>query len=160
MTTDSNNYYSKHFDERQLIDRYKISSETMMLTFILIFISGFIKIFIGPWAAANTEMAVLVFIPTTYFLIRAVMKGAYFSVRLKSYTWSLFIFAIIGLANLGNFIVQLMKDGMIIENGMLSETLFPLFLSMPFLFLVLTCLIKMKMTKNDDEDEDGDEDEE
>lgn len=156
MTTNSklDSYFSNHYDEKQLVDRYRISFETMWLTFILIFIGGFIKIFYGPWAAANTEMAFLVFIPLTYFVIRSVLKGAYFSVQKKSHTWSLILIVFIGVINLGNFAIQIISGGSIIEDGMLSETLFPLFVAIPFLLVPIVYFIQTKMSKNDEEEDE------
>lgn len=155
MTTNSNSkidsYYSKHYDEKQLIDRYRISFETMWLTFILIFIGGMIKIFYGPWAAANTEMMILLSLPTTYFAVRAIWKGAYFSVQQKSYTWPLIVFAAVSLLNLGACVGLILTEGGIIENNMLSENLFQFFLALPFLMLVITYLIKKKTSKSEEE---------
>ncbi|MDV0445842.1 hypothetical protein MmiAt1_14420 [Methanimicrococcus sp. At1] len=152
MTANSNSYNSKHYDEKQLTDRYKISFETLMLTFAMIFFGGMYKIVYGPWAAANTEMIILVGLPTTYFLIRAVWKGAYFSARMNSYTWSLVLFAVLGLFNIGVSVYSVMNGGAAIENGMLSENLFQLFVGIPFLAIPIVYLIKKAVHKNDDED--------
>ncbi|WNY29072.1 hypothetical protein MmiEs2_12860 [Methanimicrococcus stummii] len=154
MTTNSknNSYNSKHYDERQLIDRYRISFETLMLTFVLIFANGMIKLAYGPWAAENTEMMILLAIPTTYFLIRAVWKGAYFSAQMKSYTWSLVLFAILGLFNISVSIYSIMNGGTAIENGMPSENLFQFFLGIPFLAIPIVYMIKKAVTKEEDEE--------
>ncbi|MBZ3936416.1 DUF6773 family protein [Methanimicrococcus blatticola] len=149
-------YYSKHYDERQLISRYRISFETMWLTLILIFISGMFKVFYGPWAADNTEMMVLLSLPTTYFAVRAVWKGAYFSIQQKSYTWTIVSFTFVGLLNLAAFIISIINGGTVIENGILSENLFQFFLALPFLALVITYAVKKIMSKNE-EDEEPDE---
>lgn len=156
MTTNSkiDSYLSKHYDEKQLLDRYRISFETMWLTFLLIFISGMINIFNGPWAADNTGMMILISIPTSYFMVRSVLKGAYFSIQQKSYTGTLILLAVIGLFNIGVSAVSLMNGGSVIENGMLSENLFQFFLGLPFLLIPTAYLIKKKVGKNDEDDEE------
>ncbi|WNY24104.1 hypothetical protein MmiHf6_14330 [Methanimicrococcus hongohii] len=156
MTTNSkiDSYLSKHYDEKQLLDRYRISFETMWLTFLLIFVSGMVKIFYGPWAADNTEMMVLVSLPIAYFMVRSVLKGAYFSVQQKSYAGTLIFLAAIGLLNIGISAVSLMNNGSIIENGMLSENLFQFFLGLPFILIPIAYLIKKKVGKNDAEDDE------
>ena len=156
MTTNSkmDKYFSKHYDERQLIDRYRISFETMWLTFILILVSGMIRIFHGPWAAANTEMIILLSLPATYFMIRSVMKGAYFSRTEKYYTFSLILFAIIGILNLATLIIIASRGDPFIENGILTENLFQLFIALPLLSIPITYLIKKAITKDVKEDEE------
>ncbi|MDR2944222.1 MAG: hypothetical protein LBU81_03960 [Methanosarcinales archaeon] len=144
---------SKNYDERQMIDRYKISFETMLLTFVLIFISGMINIFHGPWAAGNTQMMILLSIPTSYFAVRVVLKRAYFSVRQKSYAVSLILFGATGLLNLGNFVLDLMNGGSIIENGVLSEDLFSFFLALPFILIPAAYFILKQTDKNNAEDD-------
>jgi hypothetical protein len=156
MTINSkmDNYFSKHYDEKQLVDRYRISFETMWLTFILILISGMIRIFHGSWAATNTEMVILLSLPATYFLIRSIMKGAYFSRTEKSYTFSLILFAIIGILNLATIIVIASRGDPFIENGILTENLFQLFIALPLLSIPITYLIKKAISKDIKEDEE------
>lgn len=144
-------YYSKYFDERQLIERYRISFETMILTFILIYISGMVKIFHGPWAANNVEMMVLLVLPLTWFLVRSIMKGAYLSVQIRNYVWPAILFALIGLVNIIPAVYQIINGGAVIENGMLSEDLFQFFLGFPFLLVSAAYLIKRKTDMNDEE---------
>jgi len=156
MTTNSkmDNYFSKHYDEKQLVDRYRISFETMWLTFVLILISGMIKIFHGPWAAANTEMIILLSLPATYFIIRSVMKSAYFSRTEKSYTWTLIIFAAIGILNLATIIIIALGGDPFIENGILTENLFQFFIALPLLSIPITYLIKKAISKDVKENEE------
>ncbi len=156
MTTNSkiDSYLSKHFDEKQLLDRYRISFETMWLTFLMILVSGTIRIFHGPWAAANTEMMILISIPTSYFMVRSVLKGAYFSIQQKSYTGTLILLAVIGLLNVGISVASVINNGSIIESGMLSENLFQFFLGLPFILIPAAYLVKKKIGKNDVEDEE------
>ena len=156
MTQNSNmdKYFSKHYDEKQLVDRYRISFETMWLTFVLILISGMINIFHGPWAAANTEMIILLSLPATYFMVRSVMKGAYFSRNEKSYTFSLILFAVIGLLNLATLIIIALRGDPLIENGILTENLFQLFIALPLLSIPITYLIKKAISKDIKEDEE------
>ena len=156
MTANSkmDKYFSKHYDERQLIDRYRISFETMWLTFILILISGMIQIFHGPWAAANTEMAILLFLPGTYFMVRSIIKGAYFSKIKTSYTWSLILFAAIGILNIAALILIALRGDPFIENGILTENLFQLFIALPLLSIPITYLIKKAINNDVKEDEE------
>ena len=156
MTTNSkmDKYFSKHYDEKQLVDRYRISFETMWLTFVLILISGMIQIFHGHWAAANTEMVILLSLPATYFMIRSVMKGAYFSRTEKSYTFSLILFAVIGILNLATLIIIASRGDPFIENGIFTENLFQLFITLPLLSIPITYLIKKAISKDIKEDEE------
>ena len=154
MTTKSNNgsYLSKRYDEKQLLDRYKISFETMVLMALLIFISGMIKIFHGQWAAPNTEMIILLSIPLTYFTIRSVLKGAYFTSYDEKYRWLVIIlFLATGLLNIGTSLIQIMTGGSIIDNnGMFSENLFQFFLGIPLLAVSVASLIKGKTDKGEE----------
>ena len=154
MTKNSkiDSHFSKYYDEKQLVDRYRISFETMMLTFILIIISGLIKIFHGPWAANNTEMIILLSIPCTYFSIRSILKGAYFS-RDENHTFVLMLFAFIGIMNIATIILSVTEGKMLIENGMLTENLFQLFIALPFFAILVSYLIKKMINKNIEEDE-------
>ena len=154
MTKNSkiDSHFSKYYDEKQLVDRYRISFETMMLTFLLISICGMIKIFHGPWAADNTEMVILLSIPFTYFSIRSVLKGAYFS-RDKNHTLVLILFAFIGIINIATVAISVMGGKTLIENGMLTENLFQLFIALPFFAIIVSYLIKKMINKNIEEDE-------
>jgi len=154
MTKNSkiDSHFSKYYDEKQLVDRYRISFETMMLTFILISISGMIKIFHGPWAADNTEMALLLSIPFTYFSIRSVLKGAYFS-RDENHTFVLILFALIGILNVATVVISVLGGKMLIENGMLTENLFQLFIALPFFAIIASHLVTKMANKKTEEDE-------
>ncbi|MDL2261366.1 hypothetical protein LJC08_03940 [Methanimicrococcus sp. OttesenSCG-928-J09] len=144
-------YFSKHYDEKQLVDRYRISFETLMLTFILIFMSGTIKISYGQWATDNTEMIILMAIPATYFIIRSIWKGAYFSIKEKTHTWTLAFSALICILYLATIVFSIYNGEPIIENGMLSENLFPFFIMLPFLAIIITYAIKKRVSKNEEE---------
>lgn len=146
-------YGTKIYDERQLLDRYRISFETMWLTFLLIFASGMIKIVYGQWAADNTEMVILLIIPLTYFLVRSIWKGAYFSVDKRNYKWSLLIFAALGIFLVTASIIQITNTGAVIDNGMLTENFFQFFLAIPFLAVPVVALIKGMTEKKVEEDE-------
>jgi len=146
-------YFSKHYDEKQLVDRYRISFETMTLTFLMIILSGMVKIFYGPWAADNTEMIVLISIPFTYFMFRTVMKGAYFSRNEKNTAFVLILLTLTGVLNIATIVICVMRGSPLIENGMLTENLFQFFLALPFFSTPMAYLIKKIADKNDEEDE-------
>jgi len=150
-------YFSKHYDEKQLIDRYRISFETMWLTFVLILISGMRQIFHGTWAAANTEMIILLSLPATYFIIRSVLKGAYFSKKEKHTTFTLILFAFIGIVNIITIVTYVMRGLPLIENGVLTENLFQLFLALPFLSIPIAYLIKKMSDKKENDEEENNE---
>ena len=146
-------YAPANFDEKQLIDRYKISFETMWLIIILISVNGMIKIVYGAWAVASTEMAILLFPPMIYFVTRSIMKNAYFSISQKSHT-SLVMFVFISVLYISIFIITLMDGESIIENGMLSGNLSYLFMGLSFLFISVVYLIKNVMNRAVKEDEE------
>jgi|GEM_PF-1534338 len=150
-------YFSKHYDEKQLIDRYRISFETMTFTFLLIIMGGMVKIFHGPWAAANTEMVVLISIPFTYFIYCTVMKGAYFSKKEKHTTFALILFTLIGVLNIATIITCVMRGFPLVENGILTENLFQFFLALPFFSIPIAYLIKKMSDKNEDDEEENNE---
>jgi hypothetical protein len=150
-------YFSKHYDEKQLIDRYRISFETMILTFLLIMLSGMVKIFHGQWTTDNTEMIILLSLPATYFMIRSVMKGAYFSKKEKHTTFTLILFAFIGIVNVITIVTYVMRGLPLIENGVLTENLFQLFLALPFLSIPIAYLIKKMTDKNENDEEENNE---
>ncbi|MCL2549861.1 MAG: hypothetical protein FWE78_02865 [Methanimicrococcus sp.] len=142
----------KRFDEKQIADRYRISAETFLLTFNLIFFSGMVKIFDGQWAVPVTEMVVLLGLPMTYFGVRSALKGAYFPGQIEKHGWLIiFISIAIGLLSMSFSILQIMKSGSIMDNGMLSGDLFFFFLGIPILATPIAFLIK-KMNKEEAEE--------
>ena len=143
--------FSKQYDERQHFDRYKISFETMLLAFALISVNGIIKVFYGPWGAPITEMSLLVSLPFTYFLIRSILKGAYFPIREKSFPWIVLFFAAIGIIYLMISIFYIANGGAIFENGVLSKNLYGFILAAKSLSIPAAYLIKKEIDKNEEE---------
>ena len=125
----------------------------MTLTFLLILLSGMVKIFHGTWAADNTEMMVLISIPFMYFTFRTVMKGAYFSEKEKHTTVMVILLAFVGILNIFTIAVSAMQGMPLIENGILTENLFQFFLSLPFLSIPVAYLIKKMSDKNENDEE-------
>ncbi|MDV0445841.1 hypothetical protein MmiAt1_14410 [Methanimicrococcus sp. At1] len=136
-----------NFDEKQLIDRNQTAFETMMLIFVLLMISIFIKIIHGPWAAGYTEESVFLFIPMAYFFGRSTLKGANFSMKEKNPKLVAGLAMIAGLLCLVTFSVSLMKGASLIENGMLSGEWYYLLLSLPVLSIAIAYLIRSKTNK-------------
>ena len=146
-------HFSKNLDEKQLIDKYRISFETMLLTFLLIFIDCMIKLFYGPWAEDPTEMIILISLPSTYFLVRSVMKEAYFS-RNDNRTLTLVLSAFIVIINIYIYVLSATEGNWIFENGLLSGNLFQLFFALPFFATIVAYLIKKVASKDVEEDKE------
>ena len=143
--------FSKQYDERQRFDRYKISFETMLLAFALISVNGIIKVFYGPWVAPITEMSLLVSLPFTYFLIRSILKDAYFPIRENSFPWIVLFFAAIGIIYLMISVFYIANGGAIFENGVLSKNLYGFILAAKSLSIPAAYLIKKEIDKNEEE---------
>ena len=146
-------HFSKNLDEKQLIDKYRISFETMLLTFLLIFIDCMIKLFYGPWAVDTTEMIILISLPSTYFLVRSVMKGAYFS-RTDNRTLTLAFSAFIVIISIYIYALSATEGNWVLENGLLSGNLFQLFIALPFFATIVAYLIKKVTGKDVEEDKE------
>ena len=156
MTTRSklDKHFLKHYDEKQLLDMYRISCETMLFTFVLITINGLIKMIYRPWAVASTEAATLILIPLTYFAIRSVLSEAYFSRQTKSYKWTFVWTTSIGILSLVDMIIgHLVFGHSIIEDGVLSGYFYNFFLSVFLLSVPITYFIKKVIVKKVGEDE-------
>ena len=147
-------YSSEKYDEKQLIDRLKISFETMMMTFVLILINFFILYYYRPWAADTTEMAILYSIPATYFITRSVTKEAYFVKNEKNGGLLLVLCALAGIMTmLASVITMVVNDMPIIENGLISAELSPFFIGLPILSAPIAYLIKKIIQKNVENEE-------
>ena len=142
----------ENFDEKQLFDRYRISFETMWLTFILIFINCFIKIWFGPFAEPTVEMGILISFPLTYFAIRSIIKEAYFAKNVKNKTLSFASLAFLGIVMLISPVIYLAKGGSIIENGLIVSPM-AFLMSASTLFLIPIAYLIKKMTNKDIEEE-------
>ena len=148
-------YSSEKYDEKQLIDRLKISFETMMLTFSLILTNFFILQYYGPWAADTTEMTILYSIPATYFMIRSVTKEALFVKNEKNGVFLLVLFALTGIMMMLISVITIVVNDMpIIENGLMSAELSSFFIGLPLLSASIAYLIKKITQKNVEENEE------
>ena len=148
-------YSLEKFDEKQLIDRLKISFETMILTFYLIMINLFILSFYGPWAADTTEMSILYSIPISYFVIRSVMKEVYFVKNEKNRGFTIAISTLAGITMMFASMASIfLNGGIIIENGVLSAKLVFFFIGLSLLSVPIAYLIKKMTQKNVEEDEE------
>jgi hypothetical protein len=147
-------YSSEKYDEKQLMDRLKISFETLMLTFSLILINFFILYYYSPWAADTTEMAILYSIPATYFMIRAVTKEAFFVKNEKNRGFLLVLFALTGITMMLVSVITIVANDMpLIENGLISAELSPFFIGLPLLSASIAYLIKKIIQKNVENEE-------
>jgi len=144
---------SENFDEKQVFDSYKLSFETLWLTFLLIFINCFIKIWFGPFAEPSVEMGFLISIPITYFAIRSIIKGAYFGKNVKNKTRVFAFLVFTGIVMLISPVIYLAKGGSIIENGLIASPM-SLFISAFTLFLIPIAYLIKKITQKNVENEE------
>ncbi|WP_153720747.1 hypothetical protein [Sporosarcina cascadiensis] len=109
------------YDEFQLSIRHRIAFQTMIITFIMIMISGYVKTFYGTWANPMLEMLVLIMIPAMYFSTLSIAKNAY----LQQKDQPALIIILMGLAAVlsGAAVTSNILNGMftLIENGQLSN---------------------------------------
>ena len=156
MTANSkiDSHFSKFYDEKQLVDRYRISFETLLLMSFLIIINGVIKISHGPFAAPEVEMGFLFSLPFTYFMVRSIIKEAYFTKTNKSKTFAIATFVLLGIVLLFSPVMYLVKGGPIIENGVIVWAMANVFFALPFISTPIAYLIQKMTQKNVEEDEE------
>lgn len=107
--------------EEQKIIRYRVATETLLLTLGLIFLNGLLKT-AYLWAVPQVEMIFLLGIPTMYFAARTMLQGADpFAGKEHSWT-SIMIFGGLALIN-GAILISKIESGnfIAIENGMLQN---------------------------------------
>jgi len=130
---------SKNYDERQLLNRYRIGYQAMILMLFLVGINGMIKEFYYVWAPPLIEANVIIYIPATYFIIMGITKDAY--LRKKDHP----IFSIVSIGVFMVLCIYLILSSIrletfsLIENGQLSHSIIPviLFLYSASIFIAL-----------------------
>jgi len=147
-------HFSRFYDEKQLINRSKIYFETLLLTFFLIFITCMIKIFYGPFAEPNVEMAILFSLPVKYFLIRSIMKEICFTKNEKYRVAVITFFAFIGIVFIISSAAYLINGGPVIENGVIVWKMANIFIALPFLSVPIAYRIQKMKQKDVNEDEE------
>lgn len=109
------------YDEFQLANRHRIAFQTLMITFLMIMINGYIKFFYGIWAEPMLEMFVMIFIPVMYFTIMSIVKNAY----LRQTDQPIVIILLMGFAAIMSSaaVISNITSGlfMLIEDGQLSQ---------------------------------------
>lgn len=109
------------YDEFQLANRHRIAFQTLVITFLMIMINGYVKSFYAVWAEPMLEMLVMILIPVMYFTIMSIAKNAYF--RQKDQP----VFFIVGMAIatilFAATVISNITSGMfiLVENGQLTH---------------------------------------
>lgn len=109
------------YDEFQLANRHRIAFQTLIITFLMIMINGYVKFFYGVWAEPMLEMLVMIIIPVMYFTIMSTAKNAYLGQKDQPTT---FIVAMgIAATFSGISVISYITSGMfaLVEGGQLTN---------------------------------------
>ena len=140
----------KDFDELQKINRGEIALQTMLLTFILIFINGFFISISGYniWGDSGIEALFLVYIPVMYFSTMAILKDAYTYENSKKVKTIIIMFVILSVLNL-SVILQGIYRGVfkVIEHNRLSYGSTNVLVAVFFGYIAILLFIKQKINK-------------
>lgn len=105
------------YDEFQLASRHRIAFQTLVITFLMIMINGYVKSFYGVWAEPLLEMLVMIFIPVTYFTFMSIAKNAYLSQKDQPIIFivamgfaAILVFATV-ISNITSGMFKLIEDG-------------------------------------------------
>lgn len=133
------------YDEYQLLKRYRIGFQTMIIFALLVGINGFIKEFYIIWAPPIIEGIVLLYIPMFYFILMSLFKDAY----LRKLDTGIAMIVIIGLVVIFNLfvIIQSLVYGTfsLVKDGMLSDGIvLPLLASFFGVILIFMIIKRIK----------------
>lgn len=133
-----------NYDERQVLARNKAYKYSFMVLLLYCCVCAILGIIDIKWATLPTMLFMGVMISVLVFAEICIVRDAYVGIDNRK-TKSAFIF--ISLYNLASFIMMLSKGLPLIEDGMLTERVLPLFLSVLFGSVVITQLIKNEIDK-------------
>lgn len=136
-----------HYDELQLATRHKIAFHTLVITFLVIMIGGFVKDLYGIWAEPMLEMFVMIFIPGIYFTIMSIAKNAY----LRMNDHPRIVIVLMGAATIlsGSAVISNMMHGFhtIIEDGQLSDSVGSLLMAIYTGSTTIALIIRRRLNK-------------
>jgi len=69
------------YDERQILNRYKIGFQSFFILLALVLIDGFVRNAGYEWATPYNSALIIIYIALIYFTLRAINCDAYFSTK-------------------------------------------------------------------------------
>lgn len=133
----------QNFDEYQIIKRQRIAFETLFITFVLVFLNGWITSSY-LWAPPMIQALIVVIFPTMYFVTRAVFKNAYLSNKVKHPLSNTAFFVGLGVVNLIVAFSAYRNLGVkhFFDHGRLTANISPIILAIFFIHIGTMILIK------------------
>lgn len=143
----------KHFDEYQVMKRYKIGYQSFFLIVVLIAVNISVSKKYA-WADPDVQLYFIIMLALTYFAAMAIFKNAYLSNRTKRPIFYAVFLTVFGVYALKAHIFGLSEAGMgyIFENGQLTRNsasmIYPVFLmSAGTMFMAKYFIEKIKESK-------------
>lgn len=137
-----------NFDEYQLMKRYRVSFQTLILILIMVFINGMISENY-MWATPIVQAMFIVSIGSAYFVTVCLFRDAYISNRAKNKASGLILFFVLGTANTVINLYSNWQKGYV-ENGALQNNVVSLILGVLFLYLSFVGLLSQYIFKKHD----------
>ena len=145
---------SKDYDEYQMINRQKIASRTMIITFLLVFINGIVSNKYD-WARPLTQALIILVLATGYFVTCAIFKNAYWRRKEKNPYVNMLLLALVGILNIVQFFSNLSFFGRAhpINDGKFGDGITSLVAGAYFLYISVIFLIKILLERRHNDDE-------
>lgn len=133
---------NKKYDELQLLNRYKIGFQAMIIFAVLVLLNGLIKEHVTVWATPLTEAFIIIYVPLIYFFTMALIKNAYFR-KMDDLNVIIIIFGIVLTINtIVTFFSIAEGTFVLIENNKLSSSITQLLLNIFWAILFFGVLLK------------------
>ncbi len=134
-----------NFDEYQLMKRYRVSFQTLILLLIMVFINGMVSDHY-MWATPIVQAMIIVSVSTAYFVSVCLFKDAYIGNHTRNKAAGLVLFFVLGAANTATSLYANWHTGYV-ENGALQNDVVSLILGILFLYLSLAGLLSLYVLK-------------
>lgn len=137
------------YDERQILNRYKIGFQSFFILLFLVLIDGFVRDAGYEWASPLNSTLIIIYIALTYFTLRAINCDAYFST--KNAGNSNFVMTIFSITAAFLVLVSIVKIAQgsfaIISKGQLTDHATSLLLTVYFVTTAVTYWIRRTREK-------------
>lgn len=138
----------EHFDEYQIMKRYKVGYQSFFITIVLIAINiGITERYM--WAETDIQLYVIVMLSLMYFSTMAIIKNAYVSNRTKHPMFYAVFFAVFGLYSIRSHVSGIFDTGIIylVENGQLTKKAGSMLYSLLLINMGVVAVIKNLIEK-------------
>ena len=140
------------YDERQITARNLAYKYAFFILLVYCALCGFLDVTGIKWATLTALLFIGTMASATVFAVICILRDAYEGINERRNT-SLVLFGIIGVVNLGTFVMNIVKGVPYFTDGLLNENVTTPGLAVMFLSLTAAQLIKNRMDKKAADDE-------